>query len=112
MALLEKSFKYGEKSYTMREMIGEEDLAFQSEFLNPITNKINMRNLWMRRLSRCIVSPPMPESELVKLPAKELQTLTSAWSLMNEIDNTSFLELSTVLSGDIPSSSSTKPEPS
>lgn len=90
---MERKFKYNETEYTLKEMIGEEDLAFISEFTNPITNKVNMRNLWMRRLSRCIISPSMPENELVKLPSKELQSLIMMWNTMNEPDTTSFLEL-------------------
>lgn len=94
MVLLEKKFKYGETEYTMREMKGEEDLAFMSEFTNPITNKLNLRSLWMRRLSRCIVSPTMSEAQLSQLSSKEFNTLMQVWNVMNEPDTASFLEFS------------------
>lgn len=89
---LERKFKFREKEYTLREMNGEEDLAFVSEFTNPLTGKQNMKEIWIRRISRCLVNPKMTTAEVSALPAKELQTLIQAWMLMNEPDPVAFLE--------------------
>ena len=84
-----------EFDYVMKEMAGEEDLAYQMQFTNPTTGSINVRNLWVRRLVRCIVSPPMTDTKLSALPAWHFQTLIRQWMLMNEPtmpEQASFLE--------------------
>ena len=97
MELQEKTFKIKnpnsneEKTYIMREMVGEEDLAFQYQFTNPTNGSIQIRDLWIKRLSRTIVNPQMPETELRKLPSWEINYLITMWRLMNEPDPSSFL---------------------
>lgn len=90
--LLQKTFKIREKTYVMKEMLGEEDLAFQQQFTNPQTTAINIRDLWFKRLSRTIITPPMSETDLKQLPAYEISALITQWRLINEPDPSSFLE--------------------
>ena len=90
MDYIEKTFKIKnpnsgeEKTYLMREMNGEEDLAFQYQFTNPQTGALNIRDLWIKRLSRTIISPQMPETELKKIASWEFNSLIHQWQLMNE----------------------------
>lgn len=91
MVLQEKTFHFAEKEYVLREMSGEEDLAFMSQFTHPVSGKINMRDLWIKRLTRCVIKPSMSETDILQLSSKELATLRIWWNQMNEPDETDFL---------------------
>lgn len=90
--LQQKTFKIREKTFVMKEMLGEEDLAFQQQFTNPNTMAVNIRDLWFKRLSRTIISPQMSETELKQLTSYEIASLITQWRLMNEPEPSSFLE--------------------
>lgn len=99
MELREVTFKIKrndgfEKEYTMRETIGEEDLAFIHQFTNPQNGAIDARSLWIKRFIRCLVLPKLSEAELKMLPNWELQGLMLKWMELNNPDMTSFLETS------------------
>lgn len=89
--LQQKTFTIRDKTYVMKEMIGEEDLAFQQQFTNPQTFAVNIRDLWFKRLSRTIITPQMSETDLRQLSAYELSALITQWRLINEPDPSSFL---------------------
>lgn len=95
MELQQKTFTIRDKTYTMKEMLGEEDLAFQYQFTNPATGAVNIRDLWFKRLSRTVVSPTLSEAELRQLPSWEINSLITHWRLMNEPEPSNFLENST-----------------
>lgn len=90
--LQEISFDYKDKKYTMRQLSAEEDLFLQKNFLKP-DGQLEFDKLVRARISKAMVSPTMSMDEVGKLPLSEFSLLQTIWFKLNDVDQTSFLEI-------------------